>query len=63
MDLGIYRHRSGNLYEVLMIARNSNDCDQEIVVYKSLENSDFPSGTVWVRTLKEFTTPGRFIKV
>jgi hypothetical protein len=62
IEPGIYKHKNGNKYEVLMIGYNSNDCDQRLVIYKSLEDSDFPAGTIWVRTLKEFSTPGRFTK-
>lgn len=63
IDLGIYRHRKGCLYEVIAIGRSSNDCHQKIVVYKSLEDSDFPAGTIWVRPLTEFNNPpDRFIK-
>ena len=54
-------HKKGGLYEVIALARSSNDCKQELVVYESLEDSDdFPRGTVWVRSRTEFETPGRF---
>jgi len=63
LDTGIYEDRKGGLYELLAIARNSNDCKQQMVVYKSLQNSDFPKGTIWIKTKTEFTTPGRFKKI
>ena len=58
----IWVHRKGGRYEILHIAHSSNDCHQLLVVYKALQDSDFPAGTVWVRTLTEFLTPGRFTK-
>ena len=60
---GIYRHRYGGEFQVIAIGRNSNDCNQKMVIYKSLHDTDFPSGTIWIRTMTEFTTPGRFIKI
>lgn len=62
IEAGLYRHINGNDYEVLMIARNSNDCEQQMVIYKSLQNSDFPAGTIWVRPLNDFMKPGRFTR-
>ena len=63
IEPGIYQHRGGDYYDVIANGRNSNDCDQQMVVYTSLQKSDFPAGTIWIRTLKEFTTPGRFTKI
>ena len=63
LEKGFYEHRNGGRYEVLAISRSSNDCEQKMVVYKSLEDSDFPKGTIWVRTKTEFMTLGRFKKI
>ena len=57
----VFQHKNGGLYEIVCTARNSNDCKQELVVYKSLQESDFPLGTIWVRTMTEFNTLGRFV--
>lgn len=54
-----YRHCKGKLYEIVCIARDSDDCTKEIVVYKSLDDSDFPIGTIWIRPIKEFTNNHR----
>lgn len=56
----IYKHRNGRLFIIICMARSSNDCTQEIVVYKSLDDTDYPKGQVWTRSLVEFSTPGRF---
>ena len=57
----VYVHRNGGTYRIVCMARSSNDCHQELVVYESMQDGDFPKGTVWVRTFTEFTTPNRFI--
>lgn len=51
---GLYRHYKGNLYRVLLMARNStnNGADEEMVVYVSLGESH--NGRVSVRTAREF---------
>ena len=51
----IYRHCKGKKYEIIAIARDSDQCKNVIVVYKSLEDSDYPKGTLWTRPLSEFT--------
>ena len=56
----IVTHKNGKHYKIVCIARSSNDCHQKLVVYQSLEPSDFPEGTIWVRTMTEFLTPDRF---
>ena len=58
---GVYQHRNGGCYEIVTTARSSNDCKQRVVVCRSLQDGDYPSGTVWVRTMTEFMTPGRFV--
>lgn len=47
---GKYRHFKGNEYEVLHIARHSEDL-QPMVVYRAL----YGDGDVWVRPLSMFT--------
>lgn len=51
---GIYRHYKGNSYEVLGTAFHS-ETEEPMVVYKSLYESTYPSGTLWVRPLSMFT--------
>lgn len=57
---GRYRHYRGNEYEVLMTALSSNNGPSELtpmVVYRQIAASDrFPAGTVWVRTVEEFSS-------
>ena len=47
---GKYRHFKGNEYEVLHVAKHSEDL-QPMVVYRAL----FGEGDVWVRPLAMFT--------
>lgn len=49
-----YRHFKGKLYKIICIARNSDNCMEEFVVYESLEKSDYPKGTIWVRNMSDF---------
>ena len=49
LKAGKYRHFKGGMYEVLFIAKNSENPGEELVVYKSLEK-----GGIWVRPLKMF---------
>jgi len=50
IDIGIYRHYKGNLYEVLMTAQHS-ETEEWMVVYKALYGE---KGT-WVRPYDMFT--------
>lgn len=45
MQLGLYRHFKGGLYEVIGIARHSETLE-ELVIYKSLQDQ-----SLWVRPL------------
>ncbi len=45
MQLGLYRHFKGGLYEVIGIARHSETLE-ELVIYKSLKDQ-----SLWVRPL------------
>ena len=46
---GIYRHFKGGMYEALFVARDSEDRDKELVIYRSLEK-----GYIWARPLTMF---------
>lgn len=45
MQLGLYRHFKGGIYEVIGIARHSETLE-ELVIYKSLKDQ-----SLWVRPL------------
>lgn len=50
-----YKHYKGNLYEVVAVARDSEDPQKELVVYKALYDSpEFGKEQTWVRPKKEF---------
>ena len=51
MDIkpGIYRHYKGNNYEVIGLAKHSED-ESELVVYRPL----YGEGKLWVRPLEMF---------
>lgn len=46
---GMYRHFKGNLYEVLMIAKHSEN-EEEYVVYRAC----YGDGGIWIRPLNMF---------
>lgn len=59
--VGIYEHYSGKRYEVLGVARFSEDPRQEFVVYKALYPSrldpqgiELPIGSLWIRPKSMF---------
>lgn len=56
LKVGYYQHsKSGKFYEVIGIARNSENPDEEMVVYRALYNDPkFGSNTLWVRPKKMF---------
>jgi hypothetical protein len=43
---GMYRHFKGGIYEALYLARDSEDHEKQMVVYKN------EKGEVWVRPLE-----------
>ncbi len=50
-----YRHYKGGEYTVLALAHNEPRPDEIFVIYTmEYETPDFPKGTVWMRTLKDF---------
>jgi hypothetical protein len=54
LKLGIYRHYKGHTFEVVGVGRHHHTLE-ELVVYKTLEDSDaFSSGTLWVRSKTVF---------
>ena len=50
LKAGRYKHFKGGMYEVLFVAKNSENPDEEMVVYRSLDK-----GGVWVRPFTMFT--------
>ena len=52
---GTYKHFKGHLYQVIGVARHSEDSKEEYVVYKALSQSDeWPEGQLWIRPIKMF---------
>jgi cyclomaltodextrinase / maltogenic alpha-amylase / neopullulanase len=50
-----YRHFKGGEYEVIAVARDCENPDRRLVIYKSLYVGDeFPLGTIWSRLLGDF---------
>ena len=47
IKLGIYRHFKGNIYELVSIARHSENPDIKMAVYRSVGNPE----EYWVRPL------------
>lgn len=53
--LGKYRHFKGNDYEVLAVARDCDNPDKKIVVYRALyDSSEFGKDVIWYRSLEDF---------
>ncbi len=51
MELGLYKHYKGNIYEVIGIAKHSETLE-EMVVYKATYQAD--GENLWVRPKKMF---------
>ena len=47
---GVYQHYKGNNYEVIGVARHSED-ESQVVVYRPM----YGEGALWVRPLEMFT--------
>lgn len=52
IELGLYKHYKGNIYEVVGVARHSETLE-ELVVYKATYQKD--GENLWVRPLSMFT--------
>lgn len=52
MELGLYKHYKGNLYEVIGVARHSETLE-ELVVYKATYQKE--GENLWIRPLAMFT--------
>ncbi len=52
---GKYKHYKGNFYEVIAVARDCEDPQRQLVVYKALYDSpEFGPNQVWVRPKEDF---------
>lgn len=56
VKIAYYQHsKSGNFYEVIAVARNSENPGEELVVYKALyDDPKFGNQAIWVRPKKMF---------
>ena len=52
MELGLYKHYKGNIYEVIGVAKHSETLE-DMVVYKATYQTE--GGNLWVRSLKMFS--------
>ena len=53
--LGKYQHFKGKFYEVIGIAKNSENPNEELVVYKALYDSEeFGNSALWIRPKQMF---------
>jgi hypothetical protein len=53
LEIGRYRHYKGNEYEVIGVAKHSED-ETELVVYRPLYNENSGERGLWVRPLPMF---------
>jgi hypothetical protein len=61
VKLGKYQHFKGNFYNVIGVARHSENPKEEFVVYQALyESKDFGKNTLWIRPKKMFV--GKVVK-
>lgn len=50
-----YKHFKNKEYEILAVARDCENTDIKVVIYKSLYyDPNFPLGTIWSRPLEDF---------
>lgn len=52
-----YKHFKGEdmIYEIVAVSKDCDFPENKVVVYKSLyETGEFPSGTIWHRSLDDF---------
>lgn len=63
LELGIYKHYKGNLYEVIGIARHSESLE-ELVVYKAMYQKE--GENLWVRPkamfMESLSIEGQLVK-
>ncbi len=67
VELGLYQHHKGALYEVIGVGKHS-ETGEELVVYKALYDGPHGYGAIWIRPISmwsEEVKPGvlRFRKV
>ena len=53
LKIGRYQHYKGNEYEVIGVAKHSED-ESELVVYRPLYNESSGARNLWVRPLSMF---------
>ena len=53
LKLGKYRHFKGKSYDVIGMAKSTDDL-KDYVVYKALYEDEFPYGQIWIRQKDEF---------
>ena len=49
-----YFNGEDKIYEIIAVARDCENPDKRLVIYKSLYAGEFPIGTTWFRDLVEF---------
>ena len=56
IQIGKYKHYKdeNKLYNVIGVARHSENPEEEFVVYQALYKGDFPEGQIWIRPYKMF---------
>ncbi|MEK6886724.1 MAG: DUF1653 domain-containing protein [Nanoarchaeota archaeon] len=52
---GIYEHfKEKKKYQVICLARDSENSKREIAVYRALYEGEYGKGTIWTRELSDF---------
>lgn len=54
IKLGQYRHYKNKLYNVIGVARHSENPDEEFVIYQAMYEGDFPKDQIWIRPYHMF---------
>ena len=55
VKLGRYKHFKGTLYEVICVARDCENPEKILVVYKALYDSEkFGKNQIWIREINDF---------
>lgn len=55
---GFYRHKKGNIYEVLFVAKHT-ETHEDLVIYKDVNDEQ----KIWARPVNMFLDKGRFAKI